>query len=138
MIAPRSSRSRSTARSHRSSIVTAVDHDLADRRAATIAPLIDRRAVRSRRRSRSIAMSGDDRRARSLDDRTARRSCRSSVDRAARRSTSALVGRSYRSSIDALQSGLSLLSLSLSLRSGLSLLSLSLSLSLSFSGNELK
>ena len=49
-------------------------------------------------------------------------------DRAARQSTSALVGRSHCSSIDALQSGLSLLSLSLSSIWALSSLSLSLSL----------
>ena len=92
-IAPRLSRSRLTARSHRSPIVPAVDRDLADRRAATIAPLIDRRAVRSRRRSRSIAMSGGDRRARLLDDRTARRSRRWSIDERARRTIAPLVDR---------------------------------------------
>ena len=102
-IAPRSSRSGSTVRSHRSSIVAAVDRDLSQR----VATIDDR-----------------DPRAHSLDDRIARRSHRWSFDERARRMIALLVDRC------SLIWALSSLSLSLSPRSGLSLLSLSLSLSL--------
>ena len=66
---------RRTARSHCSSIVAAVDRDLTDRRAATIAPLVNRRTVMIT--PPSIAIYRNE----------------------WRRSTSALVGRSHRSSI---------------------------------------